>query len=39
MMLRAAPAMAADSAPAPSAEPGRTLVRVSAEADVLLGPK
>jgi predicted secreted protein len=38
MMARAAMAMA-DAAPAPSAEPGRTLVRVSAEADVLLGPK
>jgi predicted secreted protein len=38
MMMRAQ-AMAADAAPAPSAEPGRTLVRVSAEADVLLGPK
>lgn len=37
--MRASPAMAADSAPAPGAEPGRTLVRVSAEADVLLGPK
>lgn len=38
MMMRGA-VMAADAAPAPSAEPGRTLVRVSVEADVLLGPK
>lgn len=39
-MMRAAVAMSdAAAAPAPSAEPGRTLVRVSAEADVLLGPK
>lgn len=38
MMMRAAAAMA-DSAPPPSAEPGRTPVRVSVEADVLLGPK
>jgi predicted secreted protein len=38
MMMRAQAAMA-DSAPPPSAEPGRTPVRVSVEADVLLGPK
>jgi len=29
----------ADAAPAPSAEPGRTLVRADVEADILLGPK
>jgi len=29
----------ADAAPAPSAEPGRTLVRVDVEAEILLGPK
>jgi predicted secreted protein len=37
MALRAT-AMA-DAAPAPSAEPGRTLVRVDVEAEILLGPK
>lgn len=40
VMMRAQMAMAdTAAAPPPAAEPGRTLVRVSAEADVLLGPK
>lgn len=39
-MPRAAMAdLAAANAPAPIAEPGRATVRVSVEADVLLGPK
>ena len=40
VMMRAQMAMAdAAAAPPPSAEPGRTPVRVSVEADVVLGPK